>query len=177
VLTPTPRYRWARRTHERLSGRWGGVGCADDLTILQQNGRSSELPFCCKRGHSAILPSNQFLPRACSPRCSSSLLNLWRRVASVDAAGSELHAMNVARQACRGVGGQKPPCMRSIPSPHSPVPAGELDSGRGGSTPSGDLRLEPLPAASTKTIPPPPPIVHPASAGKNRRAPLPQLEG
>jgi serine/threonine protein kinase len=27
-----------------------------DLTILQRDGRSSELPFCCTRGHSAILP-------------------------------------------------------------------------------------------------------------------------
>jgi len=32
----------------------------DDPTFLQLNDRSSELPFCCKRGHSAILPSLQF---------------------------------------------------------------------------------------------------------------------
>ena len=31
----------------------------DDPTFLQLNDRSSELPFCCKRGHSAILPSFQ----------------------------------------------------------------------------------------------------------------------
>jgi hypothetical protein len=29
----------------------------DDAAILQRNGRSSELSICCKRGHSAILPS------------------------------------------------------------------------------------------------------------------------
>ncbi len=34
----------------------------DDPTFLQLNDRSSELPFCCKRGHSAILPSTQFFP-------------------------------------------------------------------------------------------------------------------
>ena len=31
------------------------IDFADDLTILREKGRSSELPFCCKRGHSAIL--------------------------------------------------------------------------------------------------------------------------
>lgn len=41
----------------------------DDAAILQ-NDSSSELPFCCKCGHSAILPSrphaltHPFLPRA-----------------------------------------------------------------------------------------------------------------
>ena len=34
----------------------------DDPTFLQLNDRSSELPFCCKRGHSAILPPLQFPP-------------------------------------------------------------------------------------------------------------------
>src|ERR1700758_2704510 len=42
---------------------------ASDLTIFQQSSRSPELPICCNRGHSAVLPSHQFLPRACSCRC------------------------------------------------------------------------------------------------------------
>lgn len=31
--------------------------------------------FCCKRGHVAILPSHQFLPRASSCRCANGVLN------------------------------------------------------------------------------------------------------
>ena len=38
----------------------------DDPTFLQLNDRSSELPFCCKRGHSAILPSLQFFLAMCN---------------------------------------------------------------------------------------------------------------
>jgi hypothetical protein len=50
---------------ERLLGRGGVNEGIDDPTFLQLNDRSSELPFCCKRGHSAILPLTQ-IPCACT---------------------------------------------------------------------------------------------------------------
>ena len=41
----------------------------DDAAILQQYDSSSELPICCKRGHSAILPSRtHFFPVHAAPR-------------------------------------------------------------------------------------------------------------
>src|SRR2546430_6573221 len=43
--------------------------------------------------------------------------NLFGRVSPAGDAGPELHAMDVARRACRGAGRQKPRRMRSIPGP------------------------------------------------------------
>ena len=60
----------------RLLGRGGVNEGIDDPTILQLNDRSSELPFCCKRGHSAILPphSNSNLQSVASDGSRT-----WRR--------------------------------------------------------------------------------------------------
>src|SRR5437588_4614463 len=50
--------------HVRRDEAWASVRTVrvnqsiDDPRFLQLNDRSSELPFCCKRGHSAILPSH-----------------------------------------------------------------------------------------------------------------------
>lgn len=57
----------------------------DDAAILQ-NDSSSEMPFCCKRGHSAILPSRtHFFPvhaahRRLSSRVKSCASSSWRRL-------------------------------------------------------------------------------------------------
>jgi len=53
---PSPGRRLSRRSRrEERRRRRGAIGNADP-TVLQQNGSSSELRFCCKRGHPAILP-------------------------------------------------------------------------------------------------------------------------
>ena len=66
---PSPGRRLSRRSRrEERRRRRGAIGNADP-TVLQQNGSSSELRFCCKRGHPAILPSHQILPAA--SRCQS----------------------------------------------------------------------------------------------------------
>src|SRR5205807_5472124 len=109
---------------ERLLGRCGSIKAFDDPTFLQLNDRSSELPFCCKRGHSAILPSTQYLPRAWSAHCATGVLNPWRWVSAAGDAATELHAMDVACRACRGIGRQKPRYIKSIPGPHSPASNG-----------------------------------------------------
>jgi hypothetical protein len=54
-------------------------GSADDPAVLQQNSRASELRFCCKCGHAAILPSHQFL-RARSPPGANDASDLLRQI-------------------------------------------------------------------------------------------------
>ena len=101
-------------------------GCGDGA-ILQQHGRPSELPFCCKRGHSAILPYLQFLPAACSSRFASGVWKSWGPVSLGSNAEAESHAMDIACRACRGVGRQGPlRCMRSIPSLRSLALTGRM---------------------------------------------------
>jgi hypothetical protein len=94
-----------------------GLHAAEQRQLIEDNDDSEPSisapdDFCCKRGHSAILPSPspQFLPRARSSRCASGILNPWRPLSPIGDPGPELHTMDVACRACRGLGRQKPRC-------------------------------------------------------------------
>lgn len=92
--TTTPTGNGGRRAWR---GHRGVIESTDDGTILQQNGRSSELSFCCIRGHFAILPLTQILPRACTARCATCVLNPSSLIRPAHGCESKPRAKDVGR--------------------------------------------------------------------------------
>jgi len=82
---------------------------------------NSSEDFCCKRGHAAILPSTQFLPRACSAHCATDALNPSSQIWPAFGSEPESRAKDAGRAARRSSCGRTPPRMESMPSPMDPA--------------------------------------------------------
>ena len=97
VLRPTgsAAFRIRRRGSERVPDTLSEL-----FSLRRRAGRirSSELPFCCKRGHSAILPSHHFPSPARSSRCECGPSYPKRRNLPAGDAAPDLHTTDLASE-------------------------------------------------------------------------------